>query len=122
MNLVTGVAQVALSVRDLNRAAAFYRDILGLPHLFDAQNMSFFDIAGTRLMLSAQGGEPGGRGTLLYLKVADLAAAHAALDAQGVHFEQPPHVIGRSPTAEVWLAWCADPDGNLLGLMSEQQP
>ena len=122
MNLVTGVAQVALSVHDLNRAAAFYRDILGLPHLFDAQNMSFFDIAGTRLMLSAQGGEPGGRGTLLYLKVANLAAAHAALTAQGVHFEQPPHVIGRSPTAEVWLAWCADPDGNLLGLMSEQQP
>ena len=120
MDPITGVAQIALSVRDLNRAIAFYRDTLGLRHLFDAPNMSFFDIDGTRLMLSAQGGEPGGRGTLIYLKVADVAAAHAALVAKEVRFEQTPHVIGRSPSAEVWLAWCADPDGNLLGLMGEK--
>jgi methylmalonyl-CoA/ethylmalonyl-CoA epimerase len=120
MSSVIGVAQIALSVRDLNRANSFYRDALGLKHLFDAPNMSFFDLGGSRLMLSAQGGEPGGRGTLIYLKVADVATAHADLTAKGAHFEQPPHVIGRSPTAEVWLAWCADPDGNLLGLMSEK--
>jgi methylmalonyl-CoA/ethylmalonyl-CoA epimerase len=120
MTHVTGVAQIALSVRDLPRAIAFYRDVLGLRHLFDAPNMSFFDSGGVRLMLSAQGGEPGNRGTLIYLRVADATAAHAELSAKNVHFEQPPHVIGRSPTAEVWLAWCADPDGNLLGLMSEK--
>ena len=121
MNLVTGIAQIALSVGDLARANAFYRDTLGLKHLFDAPNMSFFDIDGVRLMLSAQGGEPAGRGTLVYLKVADVGAVHAELSAKLVRFEQPPHVIGRSPTAEVWLAWCADPDDNLLGLMSEKQ-
>jgi methylmalonyl-CoA/ethylmalonyl-CoA epimerase len=82
--------------------------------------MSFFDVGGVRLMLSAQGGEPGGKGTLVYLKVADLAAAHAAMTARDVHFEQPPHVVGRSPTSEVSLALCNDPDGNLIGLMSER--
>ncbi|HSE12145.1 MAG TPA: VOC family protein, partial [Rudaea sp.] len=82
--------------------------------------MGFFDIGGVRLMLSAQGGKPGGRGTLVYFKVADAAQAHADLSAKGVHFEQPPHVIGRTPTSEVMLAWCTDPDGNLLGLMSER--
>ena len=120
MGFVTGISQIALSVRDLNRATAFYRDTLGLQHLFDAPNMSFFDISGTRLMLSAQGGEPGGRSTLIYLKVSDVVTAHAALVAKQAQFEQVPHVIGRSPTAEVWLAWCVDPDGNLLGLMSEK--
>ena len=120
MNIVTGIAQIALSVRDLARANMFYRDALGLKHLFEAPNMSFFDIGGLRLMLSAQGGEPGGRGTLVYLKVADVVTAHAALTAKDVRFEQPPHVIGRSPTAEIWLAWCVDPDGNLIGLMSEK--
>src|SRR5438309_2234751 len=120
MGMVTGIAQIALSVRDLPRATAFYRDALGLQHLFDAPGMSFFDAAGVRLMLSAQGGEPGGRSTLVYLKVADASAAHAQLAARDVHFEQPPHVVGRTPGSEVWLAFCTDPDGNLLGLMSEQ--
>ena len=120
MNMIVGVAQIALNVRDLNRANSFYRDVLGLRLLFEAPNMSFFELGDARLMLSAHGGEPGGRGTLVYLKVADAIAAHATLAGKGVPFEQPPHVIGRSPNAEVWLAWCADPDGNLLGLMSEK--
>ncbi|HZP65886.1 MAG TPA: VOC family protein [Rudaea sp.] len=119
MSIVEGIAQIALSVRDLPRAAAFYRDSLGLRHLFDAPGMSFFDIDGTRLMLS-QGGEPGGRGTLLYLKVGDIDRAHAVLASRGVGFERPPHRIGRSPQAEVWLAWCLDPDDNPIGLMSEK--
>jgi methylmalonyl-CoA/ethylmalonyl-CoA epimerase len=120
MNEIQGVAQIALSVRDIAGATAFYRDALGLKHLFDAPGMSFFDIGGVRLMLSAQGGEPGGKGTIVYLKVADLAAAHLALSARSVHFEQPPHVVGRTPASEVSLAFCNDPDGNLIGLMSER--
>jgi catechol 2,3-dioxygenase-like lactoylglutathione lyase family enzyme len=120
MNEIRGVAQIALSVRDVAAATGFYRDLLGLEHLFDVPGMSFFDVGGVRLMLSAQGGVPGGRGTVIYLKVADLAAAHAALAARKVPFEQLPHVIGRTPTSEVSLAFCTDPDGNLIGLMSER--
>ena len=120
MSMITGIAQIALSVRDLPGAIEFYRDALGLRHLFDAPGMSFFDVAGVRLMLSAQGGEPGGRATLVYLKVDDANAAHTQLAARNVRFEQLPHVVGRTPTGEVWLAYCADPDGNLLGLMSER--
>jgi catechol 2,3-dioxygenase-like lactoylglutathione lyase family enzyme len=120
MNLINGIAQIALSVRDLPGAIKFYRDALGLKHLFDAAGMSFFDVAGVRLMLSAQGGEPGTRSTIVYLKVDDANTAHAQLAARDVRFEQPPHVIGRTPTSEVWLAFCLDPDGNLLGLMSER--
>ncbi len=120
INEIRGVAQIALSVRDIAAATSFYRDSLGLKHLFDAPGMSFFDVGGVRLMLSAQGGEPGGKGTLFYFKVADLGATHATLMARNVHFEQAPHVIGRTATNEVSLAFCTDPDGNLLGLMSER--
>ena len=77
MATITGIAQIALSVRDLPRATAFYRDALGLKHLFDAPQMSFFALGGTRLMLSAQGGEPGNRATLVYFAVEDIEAAHA---------------------------------------------
>jgi len=120
MNQIQGVAQIALSVGDLARATGFYRDALGLKHLFDAPGMSFFDLGGVRLMLSAGGGEPGGRGTIVYLKVADLDAAHTMLLARSVPFEQAPHVVGRTPDREVSLAFCNDPDGNLIGLMSER--
>ncbi len=119
MSLINGIAQIALSVSDLPRANIFYRDTLGLKLLFDAPGMSFFDIDGVRLM-SAQGGTPGDHGTLIYFKVADAEKAHAELIGKGVHFKQPPQVIGRTPTGEVMLVWCPDPDGNLLGLMSEK--
>ena len=118
MPIIQGVMQIALSVSDLGRAQAFYRDTLGLAHLFDAPGMSFFAVGVVRLMLSAQGGEPGTKSTLVYFNVADLAAAHAELQGRGVRFEQPPHVIARMPDREVSLAWITDPDGNLLGLLS----
>jgi methylmalonyl-CoA/ethylmalonyl-CoA epimerase len=120
MSLINGIAQIALSVTELPRATAFYRDTLGLKLLFEVPHMSFFDVGGVRLMLSAQGGKPGGRDTVFYLKVADANQAHVELSGKGVHFEQAPHVIGRTPTSEVVLAFCTDPDGNLLGLMSDR--
>jgi len=120
MSLINGIAQIALSVTELPRATAFYRDTLGLKLLFEVPGMSFFDVSGVRLMLSAHGGKPGGRDTVFYFKVADAEQAHADLSGKGVHFEQPPHVIGRTPTSEVVLAFCMDSDGNLLGLMSDR--
>lgn len=46
-----GLLQIAMNVKDINRAVAFYRDILGLPFLFQAGNLAFFDLGGVRLML-----------------------------------------------------------------------
>ena len=120
MNLIDGIAQIAFSVRDLAQATAFYRDALGLRLLFEVPGMSFFDAGGVRVMLGTQGGDPGAKGTLVYFKVGDMAAVHATLQQRNVRFTEAPHVVGRTPTHEVSLAICTDPDGNLLGLMSEQ--
>ena len=120
MSLVKSVAQVALTVTDLARASAFYADALGLTPLFAVQGISFFDAGGVRVMLSAHGKPSGDRGTLVYFKVDDLDGAHRALLDRGVHFEQAPHTVGRTPTSEVLLAFCTDPDGNLIGLMGER--
>ncbi|MGH8285519.1 MAG: VOC family protein [Steroidobacteraceae bacterium] len=46
------LSQVAINVKDLPRAVAFYRDVLGLKFLFEAPpQMVFFDCGGVRLML-----------------------------------------------------------------------
>jgi methylmalonyl-CoA/ethylmalonyl-CoA epimerase len=120
MSQITGIAQIALSVRDMDRATKFYRDTLGLRFLFSpSPQMAFFDCGGIRLLLGTQGGEPGARSTLVYLKVADIQAAHEAMTSRGATFEQAPHVVARLPDREIWIALLNDPDGNPLHLMSE---
>jgi methylmalonyl-CoA/ethylmalonyl-CoA epimerase len=115
------IGQIALTVTDLERAKSFYRDVLGMKFLFDAGPIAFFQCGSVRLMigLSEKPVSPGG--TIVYFKLDDLQAAHAALVEQGVVFLQPPHLIARMPDHDLWMAFPQDPDGNTLGLMSEQR-
>jgi methylmalonyl-CoA/ethylmalonyl-CoA epimerase len=118
---VTGFAQVALSVRDLETALAFYRDVLGLTYLFSAPpSLAFLQCGPTRVMLSgdSQAGPPAG-GPILYYAVADIQAAFAAITAKGATVKEPPKAIARVGGRDVWLGFTEDPDGRPVGLMSE---
>ena len=115
------IAQIALAVGDIERAKAFYRDVIGLEWLGDAPpGLSFFRCGEVRLMLSRPEGPETAGNSILYYGVHDAQAAFEAISAQGVEFEQPPHVVGRLGDTEVTLAICRDSEGNLLGLMSEK--
>jgi methylmalonyl-CoA/ethylmalonyl-CoA epimerase len=117
------IGQVALTVRDLDRAVAFYRDRLGMRYLFTAPGMAFFDCAGVRLLLGLpRGDEPGRPGAVVYFKVADIDVAHRALVERGVTFDSEPRLVARMPDHELWLAVFHDPDGNPLELMCERRP
>ena len=48
---ISGLGQISIIAHDLPRATAFYRDVLGLPLLFTADQLAFFDCRGVRLML-----------------------------------------------------------------------
>lgn len=120
--MIESLGQIALTVRDVQRSTAFYRDDLGLRFLFaPAPTLAFLMIGDVRLMLSAAEGDfaPGG-GTVLYLRVADIEAEHAALVARGVSFIDAPHLIARMPDHELWMCFFRDPDGHTLALMSER--
>ena len=124
MPAIAAIQQIAVNARDLARATAFYRDRLGLRHLFDAPpHMSFFDCGGIRLMLAPperEGAVAGQRfNSILYFSVDDIHAAAAVLESRGVSFEQPPHIVARLPHANLWMGFFRDMDGNLLALMSE---
>jgi methylmalonyl-CoA/ethylmalonyl-CoA epimerase len=121
---VSRIGQIAMTVGDLPRAIAFYRDVLGMRFLFEAPPaMAFFDCGGVRLMMSLperEGSDPGREyASIVYYAVDDIQAAAAALAARGVVFEQPPHLVARLPHADLWMAFLRDPDRHLLAIMSE---
>jgi methylmalonyl-CoA/ethylmalonyl-CoA epimerase len=117
------LGQIALTVGDVGRATTFYRDVLGLRFLFAAgPNLAFLAAGDVRLMLSTpQGhGEPG-KNSVLYYKVTDIAATHAAIVARGAKDERAPQLAAKMPDHELWIGFVRDPDGNLVGLMEEKR-
>ncbi len=67
---ISGIGQVSVRVTDLERATAFYRDTLGLTHLFTTGTMAFFDCGGVRILLGVgQPDDDGPHGTsILYYR------------------------------------------------------
>jgi methylmalonyl-CoA/ethylmalonyl-CoA epimerase len=118
-----GLVQVAQRATDLDRASAFYADLLGSAPTarFDPPGLLFFDLDGVRLLLDVNAPS-----ALLYLRVDDVAATVARLRDQGVQVESEPHVIfsheddtlGPAGTDE-WQAFVRDSEGNLVGLVAQ---
>ncbi len=118
------IGQIAVPVDDLGRAVAFYRDTLGMRFLFQAPpGLAFFQCGTVRLMLDKpireQPGHDRSRASIIYYKVDDIHAAHAALQAKGVPFDAAPHLIAKMPDHDLWMAFFKDTEGNTLALMCE---
>lgn len=117
---ITSIGQISIIVQDLQRATAFYRDALGLPLLFTAGNMAFFDCDGVRLMLGpASSPELDHLSSILYFRVPDINAAHQRLVEMGVKIEAPPRLIAPMKTYDLWMVGFRDSEGNIMQLMSE---
>ena len=118
---ISRIGQIAINARDLERAAAFYQDTLGLKLLFKAgAGLAFFDCGGVRLMLTRpEKPEFDHPGSILYFAVPDIQAVHAAMKEKGVRFEDEPHVVARMPDHDLWMVFFRDSEENLMGLMSE---
>ena len=119
---LSAIRQIALTVHDLDRSVAFYRDRLGLAFLFQAPpGLAFFQCGEIRLMLSVpEKPEFDHAGSVLYFQVPDIVAAHASLAGRGVAFVDQPHIVHRAPNYELWMAFFRDPDENPLAIMCEK--
>ncbi len=115
---LTEVGQIAVTVEDVERATAFYRDVLGVPFLFDAPGLAFFDLGGTRLMLSRPEGV-GPSSSLLYFRAADIHASYETLLSHGVEFLETPQVVHRTDNYELSIGSFYDSEGNVMAIMHE---
>jgi methylmalonyl-CoA/ethylmalonyl-CoA epimerase len=115
------LVQVALRATDLDRAAAFYGELLGADPTgrFDPPGLLFFDLDGTRLLLDANAPS-----SMLYLEVGDVRERIEQLRDR-VEVVSEPHEIFRHeddalgpPGTAEWQAFIKDSEGNTVGLVS----
>jgi len=116
------IGQISVNAHDLERETAFYKDKLGMKHLFSVPpKMAFFDADGVRLMLGIpERPDLDHPSSILYFKVDDIDATYETLNRRGVHFETKPMLIAPMQTYDLWLAEFRDSENNVLALMCEK--
>jgi len=116
------LAQVARTVNDIARSEEWYRSVLGLRHLYTYGPLAFFELGGTRLMLSSEGGAHDGE-SILYFEVSDIDAKYRELLSNWVVFRDAPRLIHRHEDGvEEWMAFFEDLEGRLLALAAKVVP
>lgn len=118
---LTRIGQIAINAHDLDRATSFYRDALGIKHLFSVPpKMSFFDCDGLMLMLSLPDKpEFDHPSSILYFDVNDIHQATETLAARGVQFAEKPTFVANMGSYDLWMAFFRDSEDNLLALRSQ---
>jgi predicted enzyme related to lactoylglutathione lyase len=117
---LSAIEQIAVNAHDIERAVMFYRDKLGMKHLFTVPpNLAFFDCDGIRLMLSLPAKpEFDHPSSIIYFNVDDIQQSSQMLSARGVQFEEQPVFVADMGSYDLWLASFRDSENNLLALMS----
>jgi methylmalonyl-CoA/ethylmalonyl-CoA epimerase len=122
--MLTRLHQISQRAVDLDRAIAFYRDVLGLRFVarFDPPGLVFFDLGNTLLLL--EGNAPS---VVLYLETDDIEESHRSLVAAGAEIVAEPHRIHRDdagdfgpPGNEEWMLFFRDSEQNLLALVERR--
>jgi predicted enzyme related to lactoylglutathione lyase len=120
--LVGGVDFVGMPTKDLEVAAAFYGETLGLPRSVWIPERNYSEFETGNLTISVYNAEAMGLNhqvnpNPLALHVDDVAAARAGLEERGVAF-----AADTLDTGVCHMAFFADPDGNALMLHHRYAP
>jgi len=112
------IGQIARSVKNVEKSTAWYRDVLGLKHLYSFESMAFFQCGETRIMLSSEQADVVPE-SIIYLRTSDVKARQVALESNGVNFTHVPHMIHQHEDgSEEWMAFIEDLEGRPIGLMA----
>jgi predicted enzyme related to lactoylglutathione lyase len=113
---------VVICTRDCNRAAAFYRDVLGLTIAFEDRFGAVFNVSGVSLRVATVADFMPHEHTILGFNVPDVEVTVKAMREKGITFNIFPGLkqnelgILTLPGGTVRVAWFKDPDGNVLSV------
>lgn len=111
-----------LPARDVERARAFYRDVLGFEPVRENHGHLFYECGGSAFLVFPSSGSPSGAHDQLGFTVDDVEAAAATLRERGVeleNYEAPPGCSFRDGIIDygpVKAAWFKDSEGNLISI------
>jgi len=109
-----GLRTVIYNVDDLDRAKAWYTDVLGQEPYFAEPFYVGFNVGGYELGLDpSQENRPGPGGTVAYWGVEDIEAAHKRLLELGARESNPVQDVGGG----IRVATVLDPFGNVFGII-----
>jgi lactoylglutathione lyase len=118
MALIRGLDHVLLYVQDMDRAVAFYRDVVGVPVRFQGDVWSELDTGDVFVGLHKTGedtrSQGRGVGAKVVFRVDDVGAAVDALRGKGVEIVREPEAI--NPETGERVAEFRDPEGNYVSL------
>ena len=118
------LGQIHISVSDVDTSVAFYRDVLGIPLLFQVPEMpmAFFASGDVRLYLGVPENPEFRSKVVLCFTVSDIDAEYERLrDQHGLSFfTGKPHVVHRDGSGELWMTFTRDPNDHWIGLMQQR--
>lgn len=118
-SLLKKVGQIAIRVKDVARAVAFYRDKLGLKVLLQQANLAVLECGGLNLFLTPpENAAEAGHNSILYFDVENIQLTAQTLTDRGVTIVEAPNKVGNLGTVEVWIAIFRDSEENQMGLRS----
>ncbi|MFL0583236.1 VOC family protein [Solibacillus silvestris] len=121
-SIIQRIGQIAVPIKNVERAIEFYKEVLELPLLFNTENMAFFDCNGQRLLLSLpEKNEFANSSSIIYFQVEDIKKSVEKLIEKGVSFNDQPHVVAKMGNTETWMTFFKDTEGNTHALMCEVQ-
>lgn len=113
---------IVICTRDRARAAAFYRDTLGLVMTSEDNFAAVFNVGGIALRVSTVADFVPHEHTILGFSVLEVTVTVKALHEKGITFNrykgfnQDELGILTIPGTAVRVAWFTDPDGNVLSV------
>jgi resuscitation-promoting factor RpfA len=111
-------AGITLAVRDLNRAVAFYREVLDFSVINSGPDTAVIELGGTRVLLRRVTEPPVVNQGVVYLniEVPDVHERYEDLRALGLAFVRRPEVVATKEGGGLWAAALRDPDGYGIAL------
>ena len=120
--IINSIGQISRTVNDIEKSEAWYRNLLGLTHLYTYGKLAFFDLDGVRLFLSeAEDDQAEDKAeSIIYFKTNDIKSSHQELSVRGIEFSHAPHKVHtHEDGTEEWMAFFNDLEGRPLGLMGQ---